>query len=135
MTPFDFLNAINGNKQNLIVDKATEKEYVPFVVNRGLSYFPDSILYANEMNRLHLLDNKPQFLFLLNTIRPRKRISKWHKCELEDSTKIISEAYGYSHAKARQVSNLFTPEQLNILREKQQKGGTNTKEKKNDNCN
>ena len=52
MTPFDYLNAINQSKENLIVDELSEKEYVPFVVNKGLSYFPDTILYANEMNRL-----------------------------------------------------------------------------------
>lgn len=129
MKPFDFLDAINVTKKDLIVDSTTEKEYIPFLMNRGLSYFPDTILYANEMNQLHFLDNKPQFLFLLNTVRPRKRFSKWHKSELEESIKIISVAYNYSHAKAKQVLNLFTPEQLNIMREKQQKGGMNTKEK------
>lgn len=135
MTPFDFLNAINQSKENLIVDDSTEKEYIPYIVNKGLSYFPDTVLYANEMNRLHLLDRKPQFLHLLNTIRTRKRFSKWYKSELEESVEIISEAYNYSHAKARQVANLFTPDQLNIMREKLQKGGMKTKEKKNDNRN
>jgi hypothetical protein len=131
MTPFDFINAISQSKENLIVDSLTEKEYVPFVVNKGLSYFPDTVLYANEMNRLHLLDNKSQFCYLLNSLRPRKRFSKWFKSELEEDVKLISEAYGYSHAKARQVASLFTPDQLNIMREKLQKGGIKTKEKKN----
>ena len=131
MTPFDFINAISQSKENLIVDSLTEKEYVSFVVNKGLSYFPDTVLYANEMNRLHLLDNKPQFCYLLNSLRPRKRFSKWFKSELEEDVKLISEAYGYSHAKARQVASLFTPDQLNIMREKLQKGGIKTKEKKN----
>ena len=129
MTPFDYLNAINQSKENLIVDELSEKEYVPFVVNKGLSYFPDTILYANEMNRLHLLDNKPQFLHLLNSIRPRKRFSKWHKNELTDDLKIISEYFGYSYAKAKQIQNLISSDQLNTMKEKLQKGGTNTKEK------
>jgi hypothetical protein len=129
MTPFDYLNAINQTKENLIVDELSEKEYVPFVVNKGLSYFPDTILYANEMNRLYLLDNKPQFLYLLNSIRPRKRFGKWHKNELTDDLKIISEYFGYSYAKAKQIQNLISSDQLNTMKEKLQKGGMNTKEK------
>jgi hypothetical protein len=129
MTPFDYLNAINQSKENLIVDELSEKEYVPFIVNKGLSYFPDTILYANEMNRLYLLDNKPQFLYLLNSIRPRKRFSKWHKNELTDDLKIISEYFGYSYTKAKQIQNLISSDQLNTMKEKLQKGGMNTKEK------
>ena len=129
MTPFDYLNAINQTKENLIVDELSEKEYVPFVVNKGLSYFPDTILYANEMNRLYLLDNKPQFLYLLNSIRPRKRFGKWHKNDLTDDLKIISEYFGYSYAKAKQIQNLISSDQLNTMKEKLQKGGMNTKEK------
>ena len=129
MTPFDYLNAINQSKENLIVDELSEKEYVPFLVNKGLSYFPDTILYANEMNRLHLLDKTPQFLYLLNSIRPRKRFGKWHKNELTDDLKIISEYFGYSYAKAKQIQNLISSDQLNTMKEKLQKGGMNTKEK------
>jgi hypothetical protein len=129
MTPFDYLNAINQSKENLIVDELSEKEYVPFIVNKGLSYFPDTILYANEMNRLHLLEKKPQFLFFINSIRPRKRFSKWHKNELTDDLKIISEYFGYSYTKAKQIQNLISSDQLNTMKEKLQKGGMNTKEK------
>ena len=129
MSPFDYLNAINQSKENLIVDDLSEKEYVPFIVNKGLSYFSDTILYANEMNGLHLLDNKAQFLYLLNSIRPRKRFGKWHKNELTDDLKIISEYFGYSYAKAKQIQNLISSDQLNTMKEKLQKGGMNTKEK------
>lgn len=130
MTPFDFLNAINKTKESLIVDELSEKDYIPFVVNKGLSYFPDTILYANEMNRLYLLEKKPQFLYLLNSIRPRKRMSKWHKNELTEDLKAISEYFGYSYAKSKQIQNLISSDQLNTIKEKLQKSGMNTKEKK-----
>ena len=129
MSPFDYLNAINQTKENVIVDELSEKKYVPFVVNKGLSYFADTILYANEMNQHHLLDNKPQFLYLLNSIRPRKRFSKWHKNELTDDLKVISEYFGYSYTKAKQIQNLISSDQLDTMKQKLQKGGTNTKEK------
>ena len=126
---FDYLTAINQTKENLPIDESNNKEYVPFVVNKGLSYFADTILYANEMNSLYLLDKTPQFLYLLNSIRPRKRFSKWHKNELTDDLKIISEYFGYSYAKAKQIQNLISSDQLNTMKEKLQKGGMNTKEK------
>ena len=134
MTPFDFLKAINESKKDLMTDsendELSEKSYNAFIVNKGLSFFPDSVLYANEMNRLHILDNKPQFSYLLNSVRSRKRYSKWLKNELVENIKIISEYFNYSYAKAKQVAHLISPDQLNIMKEKLQKGGLKTKEKK-----
>jgi hypothetical protein len=134
MTPFDFLKAINESKKDLMTDTENdtlaEKAYTAFIVNRGLSFFPDTILYANEMNRLHNLDNKPQFAYLLNSVRSRKRYSKWLKNELDEDIKIISEYYDYSYAKAKQVASLITPEQLKTIKQKLEKGGLKSKEKK-----
>jgi hypothetical protein len=135
MTPFDYLNAINQSKENLMVgtdnDELAEKTYNASIVNKGISYFSDTILYSNEMNLRHLLDNKPQFLYLLNTIRPRKRFSKWFKNEVVEDINVISEYFGYSYAKAKQVQNLITSEQLDMMKQKIQKGGVKSKEKKN----
>jgi hypothetical protein len=83
------------------------------------------------MNGRHLLENKPQFLYLLNTIRPRKRFSKWFKNEIVEDINVISEYFGYSYAKAKQVQNLITSDQLKIMRQKLEKGGLKSKEKKN----
>ena len=64
-TPFDFLNAINFTKEDMFKGrKENDKEYVSFVINRGLSYFPDTVMYANEMNRYPDLSNQQQFSFL-----------------------------------------------------------------------
>ncbi len=112
-------------------DELAEKDYKAFIVNRGLSYFSDTVFYANEMNCRHLLDNKPQFLYLLNTVRPRKRFSKWFKNEIVEDINVISEYFGYSYAKAKQVQNLITSDQLKIMRQKLEKGGLKSKEKKN----
>ena len=53
--PFDYVNAINFNKQDLMTgtenDELAEAGYVPFLANRSLSNFADTIMYANEMNR------------------------------------------------------------------------------------
>ena len=47
MNPFEYLNAINHTKQNVMVDDLTEKSYNAFMVNRSLSYFNDTALIAN----------------------------------------------------------------------------------------
>jgi hypothetical protein len=123
MNPFDFLNAINDTKKQLIVDELTEKQYNGFMVNRGLSYFHDTVLLANEMNRYHHLDNKLQFDFLINTVRKKKRFSKWLKADEAEAIEVVKEYYGYSNEKARQALTLLSEHQLNELKKRTYKGG------------
>jgi len=123
MSPFDFLNAINDTKKDLMQDPDNEKKYVPFVVNRSLSYFSDTIHVANAMNQYHHLDNKLQFQFLINIVRKRKRFSKWMKPTEIDDMEAVKEYYGYSNEKARQVIPLLSSDQLTIIRNKVSKGG------------
>jgi len=124
MTPFDFLNAINETKKDLIKeDPSNEKEYSAWMVNRGLSFFSDTVMYANEMNQRHQISNKWQFQFLLNSIPKKKRFSKWFKREEEKNLKLVMDCYGYSSEKAKQVLGILTPEQLKTIEEKQYTGG------------
>ena len=123
MNPFDYLNAINHTKQNIMVDDITEKEYNPFMVNRGLSYFHDTVLMANEMNQNAHVDNRLQFDFFINIVRKKRRFSKWFKPEIVSDVEVVKEYYGYSNQKARQVLTLLTTEQLDLLRKKVYKGG------------
>lgn len=124
MTPFDFINAINLTKKNLFEDPLAKKDYVPFIINRGLSYFPDTILYANEMNRHSGIPVDWQFSFFLNTIPKKKRFSKWHKKDAEtESLSLVKEYFGYSSEKATEALNILTDEQLVMIKEKLYKGG------------
>jgi len=121
MNPFEFVNSINITKKDLIEDN--EKDYNSFMVNRSLSYFNDTVLLANEMNKYHHLDDKLQYHFLLNTVRKRKRFSKWVKPETVNDIEAVKEYYGYSNDKARQVLPLLSPESLTKIKNKVQKGG------------
>ena len=125
--PFDYINAINVSKKNLMRgsnnDTIAEKEYSPFLSNRSLSYFADTIGYANEMNQRHHLDNLLQFEYLLNIVRPKKRFSKWVKKENDRDLSLVKEYYGYSNAKAIQVLSILTPEQIKFIEGKLEKGG------------
>jgi len=123
MSPFDYLNAINYSKKDIMIDDLTEKDYNSFMINRGLSYFPDTVLAANEMNTHHQIDPRLQFDFLINIIRKRKRFSKWNKKTIDGDIEVIKEYYGYSEAKSLQVLSLLSPEHLKELHKKVNKGG------------
>jgi hypothetical protein len=139
--PFDFLNAINDGARgvDLLVDcyadssngsipDSPDKAYVPFIINRGLSYFQDTILYANAMNERAALPAKMQFDFLRHGLRPRKRFSKWSK-KIDDSADValIMTEYGYSADKARDAYKLYTEEALIELRKRNDVGGSGKK--------
>ena len=122
--PFDYVNAILQNKKQIIVDELTEKEYIPFIVNRSLSYHSDCIMYANEVNRRHFLDKKLQNDFLIYTIRSRKRpFAKWVKSEKSEDIECVKLVYGLSDSKAREALRLLSDEQIQLLKEKTDTGG------------
>lgn len=121
----DFLTSINYEKTPLLDnDESDSRLYPPYVVNRCLSYFTDTIFYANEMNCHPWLDNKSQFDFHRLAIRKKKRFSNWVKKETEDTVDVIKLAYGYSEAKAREVLNILGPQELDQIRRSLYKGGT-----------
>ena len=125
MNPFDFLNEINSGKKDLIrEDPQNEKDYVPFMVNRGLSYFADTVMYANEMNRVSGVPKLWQNDFFLNSISKKKRFSKWHKKEADSqSLQLVMEYYKYSNKRAQEIMDILSPDQLKMIEEKLYKGG------------
>jgi len=126
MKPFDFINSINFTKKNLMRDsdndELSEKSYAPYLTNKSLSYFTDTLLYANEMNRMHFLDNKLQYEFFLNSIRKKKRFAKWAKADKNDDLVMISEYYQISLSKAKEAIRILSHEQLSTIRNKMEQG-------------
>jgi hypothetical protein len=125
MSPFDFLNAINTTKKDLLrEDPLNEKDYSPYMVNRGLSYFSDTVMMANEMNRNSGIPKKWQNDFLLNTISKKKRFSQWHKKDKNsESLQLIMEYYKYSTERAKEVLSIFTDGQIESIKQRMNRGG------------
>lgn len=123
MNPFEYVNAINMTKKDIMVDDLAEKSYNSYMVNRSLSYFNDTVLMANEMNINHHLDNRMKFDFLINMVRKKKRFSKWIKPETVSDVEVVKEYYGYSNEKAKHALSLLTSDQINELKKKVFKGG------------
>ena len=104
-------------------DNLAEKSYNPFLTNKALSYFADTIMFANAMNCNHTIDNKLQYYYLINTIRPSKRFSKWVKKELDSDLEAVMEYYGYNNRKAKTALQLLSSDQVKTIKEKLDKGG------------
>ena len=127
MNPFDFITDINLRKKDIMTNsdnpELAERTYNPFLTNRALSYFPDTVHYANLMNMNSEIDNMMQYSFLLNIVRKRKRFSKWHKTTDDEDLQAVIDYYGYSVKRAKEALKILGDEQLLTIKEKMNKGG------------
>ena len=120
----DYLYSINQSKKNILDgDPNAERGYPPYIVNRCLSSFTDTILFVNEMNKYPNLPKKLQYDFFLNSLRKRKRYSPWLRKEQIENLELVKQYYGYSNEKAKQVLNILTREQLSFIRDRLETGG------------
>jgi hypothetical protein len=123
VSPFEFIKAINETKEDVMVDDVSEKKYSPFIVNRGLSFFMDTIFQVNELNHNHHLDSRLQFDYLLNSVRKKKRYSKWLKPEKLQDLDVVKEYYGFSNEKAKDALSTLSEDQLAFIKDKLNQGG------------
>ena len=121
----DYLKAINQTKENLLdtEDEEWQKRYPPYIVNKCLAPFTDTILLVNELNQHHHLDKKLQFDYLLNSLRPRNRFAPWMKAKKLDNLEDVKEFYGYGNEKARDALDILDTKQISAIKKKLKKGG------------
>ena len=121
----DYLNAINYTKEKLLdsEDEMWEKKYAPFIINKCIAPFPDTIMLVNEINQRHHLDKKLQFDFLINSIRSRKRFTPWVKADKLDNLEYVKEFYGYNNEKAKVALTILNDDQIATIKQKLNKGG------------
>jgi len=124
----DYLYSINQSKKNILDDDPdAAKKYPAYVVNRCLSSFTDTVLYANEMNKNSHLPPKMQYDFFINSVKPRKRFSPWARKDSIDYLDVVKEYYGYNDDKALQALRILTKDQLDKISYLLRKGGNNGK--------
>ena len=123
----EYLNAINVSKEPLLdsEDEMWEKKFAPFIVNKCIAPFEDTVMLVNEINQLHHLDKKLQFDFLINSLRPRKRYAPWMKAKKLKNLEYVKEFYGYNNEKAKIALDILTDEQISAIKQKMIKGGKN----------
>ena len=123
----DYINAINVSKEPLLdsEDEQWEKKFAPFIVNKCVAPFEDTIMLVNEINQLHHLDKKLQFDFLINSLRTRKRYTPWMKAKKLKNLEYVKEFYGYNNEKAKAALDILDDEQISAIKKKLNKGGKN----------
>ena len=123
----DYLKAINYTKEPLLdtEDEQWEKKYPPYIINKCVAPFPDSLMLVNEVNQLHFLDKKLQFDFLINSLRARKRFTPWLKAKKLENLECVKEYYAYSNEKAKAALDILNDEQISTIKTKINKGGRN----------
>lgn len=117
---FDIINNISESSKKIEFHK---KDYVPFVVNKGFSYYVDSILYVNEMNTRPGIPHEQHYDYLHSSLRKKKRRSKWWKKDANNDVELVMSFYKYSQNKAEEVLKILTPEQLSEIRRMTDTGG------------
>ena len=126
----DYLKAINETKENLLDtnDITWEKKYPPYVINRCMSMFYDTVMHSNEMNGLHFLPKRMQFHYLINSIRKKRRFGgKWLSQTKLKNLALVKEYYGYSNSKAKEALNILSKNQIENIKIELIKGGRKLK--------
>jgi uncharacterized protein with NRDE domain len=133
-SPFAFLTAVSETKKD-IVNKSADviKDYVPYITNRGFSFFPDSVLHANDMNLYTDIPAMSQYYYYMASLRKRSRKSKWFKLEKNDDLELVKNVYQVRSEIAKQYLKLLSKDDIAKLRQLTDTGGevSKTNPKKN----
>ena len=123
MKPFDYINSINNKNKDMMTDtendELAEKSYNAYLTNRSLSYFIDTILYANDMNMMSHLDNKMQYQYYMHAVPKKNRFSKWAKKDTTD-VDIITEFYKCNLTRANEILKIINKDELDLMKQKLQ---------------
>jgi hypothetical protein len=125
---FTIVRAISKGKPNYFADNQmqtmAEKEYSAFLINKALSFFVDTVLYANEMNQRGHLENRLQHDYLINTVRPMYRQpERWPKPQKDDDIKAVMEYYSCNYNRAKEYVMVLSEDHLSEIHERTKKGG------------
>jgi hypothetical protein len=126
----DVIPSILQTKKHVVTSE-NESDYVPFVVNKALSFHYDCVMWANEMNLRPNTDGLLQFHYLINKVRGYRRpFQKWQKRETLENLELVKEYFNYSNEKAKEALNILSDDQIIEIRKRLNKGGLNVKSRR-----
>jgi len=126
----DIIPSIQQTKK-VVITQENERDYVPFVVNRSISFHMDMVMPANQMNLQPSTDSLLQYHYLLNTVRAYKRpFQKWQKREIIENLEAVKEYFGYSNEKAKEALTILSNAQIEEIKKSLNKGGLNVRHKR-----
>ena len=113
---FKIVNHINTGKSRDELDKVRRKDYSPYLINKALSYFPDTILQANQMNMASFIDIQAQYDYLFYAVRKRKRYSKWYKGHTSEMISILRDVLECSPRAAEVYLLMLSKDEIKKLK-------------------
>jgi hypothetical protein len=121
-SPFDYTNDIANKTYPDSFD-----DYNPFLANASFSQRKDTVIYANELNKYHMLDKRPQFDFYYYSLPQKKYFAKWAKQVKSDYTDAIMWYFEVSYKVAKQYEKVLKKEQMESIKVRYEKkhGGKN----------
>lgn len=128
LTPFDFIKDISSFKKD-ILNEDNEKQYNSYLINRFLSMDVTTVLYAAEINIRPTMSKRMQYDYYLNAIEKRNRFFKYVKDVDDENLAVVKEYFGYGKRKAKDALLLLTPEDIEYIKARLNKGGKNAKHK------
>lgn len=123
-SPFDWIEAITVQKSDPFEEHGP-KAYAKcaFMINRGLSYYPDTCLYASELNLYQDVPPHQAYGYYRASIRPmRRRSGKWGKRGSSKDVEFLMERLNYSRKKAQESLAVMSPELLEKVKEEWSRG-------------
>lgn len=127
MTIFDIINSIHYTKIYLGNDPEFKSVYNKYAINTALSYFPENIVFVNFINAHNNIPIKMQYDYYFYNVIKRKRYIDWDKSDKKNIINInaIKEYYNFSTKKAITALSILDDSQIEYIKEKLNKGGTN----------
>ena len=121
-SPFEYTNDIGKKTYS---DDLTD--YNAFLTNASFSQRKDTVIYANEMNKYHMLGNRPQYDFYFYSLPKKAYFAKWAKKVKTDYTESIIWYFNVSYKVAKQYEKVLKKEQMDTIKAKYDKreGGRN----------
>ena len=121
-SPFEYIKSFNNKEY--IWDDSDTKEFLTWMINKGMSYTMDTVFYANEANKMKTLDKKLVHDWYFYAVPKKNRFGKWQKKEKESEIiQLLMETYTINNIVAAAYLKIMNKEQLDIIKQRRAKGG------------
>ena len=114
MSPFDLIKTIIEKKSYL----EDLSDYNPHIINKILAQYPDTVLYANEMNMNYSISTRWQYDYYFHAIRPKKRYAKWFKNETDETIEAMMKYFKVNERRAKEALSVLSQDQISIIKKK-----------------
>lgn len=121
---FDWLGDLNQNKKYLFDDQ-THVDFVPFIINRGMSQNVETVMIANEMNKHCLCTKEMVHDFYFYILTKKKRFGKWAKQSTDNKVELdlLMNHYNINRNRAIEYLSLLSSDEIESIKLLYETGG------------